>query len=103
LCAETIGTALDYFYGPFLMDVLTTRYLTDVPRDLGWGWRPYVFASAANDRRSLASIEGEFQCPRDQRSENDDDKIHRVRQLTENARGLFAALAVRASLLRAAR
>jgi hypothetical protein len=92
LCAEAIGTALDYFYGPFLMDFRTARYVMDVPRDLGWGWRPYVFASAANDRRSLAAIEGEFHCPSDQRCENDDDKAHRLRQFAENVRGLLSAI-----------
>jgi hypothetical protein len=103
LCAEAIGVATDYFYGPFVMDHQTARYLTDAPRDLGWGWRPYVFACAANDHRSLTAIEGHFECPRDQRSENDAEKTHRVRQLTENVRGLFAAMAIRANLPRGAR
>jgi hypothetical protein len=90
LCAERLGPVGDYSYGPFLIayDLLPTVSTLDTT--LGWGWRHAAFATTVRSGRGLAFVTGDYCCPPDQRIEDEAERSHRVRQLTENIRGLLA-------------
>ena len=89
LCRRLFGVAGDYTYGPFVgsRDIFATHLPVDPT--LGWGWRPSVFLAAQRHGRTLAHVEGHYECPVDQRGEDDDEHRHRLRQLCENIRGLM--------------
>jgi hypothetical protein len=88
LCGESIGVDGDYFYGPFVMHPRLAAYLDDVPDSLGWGWRPYVFTIAARLKMTVTHIVGDYECPVDQRADEPDERVHRIRQLSQNAAGI---------------
>jgi hypothetical protein len=92
LCASAIGIDTDYCYGPFLFQRRLARHLTRAPRMLGWGWRPYLFATAHRLGYRIATVIGEYMCPPPQRVERDADKAHRAAQLVDNACGIVAAV-----------
>ena len=90
---QTLGSAGDYTYGPFLVRRSVARIALDSPDDLGWGWRFYLFARVISQGLRLEHVALDAQCPQDQRDE--DDAIHRdyrVRQLAQNASGLALGL-----------
>ena len=89
LCANVLGTIGDYTYGPFLMHRNLLPHMAVVDAELGWGWRPSVFAAARRQALRLVHVVGDHPCPADQRNENDDDCRHRMRQLSENIMGLL--------------
>jgi hypothetical protein len=89
LCRRTIGADIDYFYGPFLFRRELARLVVSTSDDLGWGWRPFLFVTASRLGHRVVGIRGDYECPRDQRSEKDRDKEHRLRQFTDNVRGLL--------------
>jgi hypothetical protein len=89
LCSDTIGIAGDYSYGPFLVNRALLPFLARVDERLGWGWRHYMFRSAHRQGLRVIHIEGDFQCPMDQRSEDDRDRAHRIVQLSQNLVGLI--------------
>jgi hypothetical protein len=89
LCGRTIGADTDYFYGPFLVRRELARLVFSASDDLGWGWRPFLFVTASRLGHRVVGIQGHYECPRDQRSEQDRDKEHRLRQFTDNVRGLL--------------
>jgi len=90
LCGELIGRAGDYSYGPFLLNRLLLPALTELPADTGWGWRPFIFLAAHRRGFRVAHITGDYECPPDQREEDDAERAHRLRQLRENISGLLA-------------
>jgi hypothetical protein len=90
-CAEVIGTKTDYFYGPFVIANHAARLIGGARAELGWGWRPFMFARASHEGYRVSAIEGNFCCPSDQYDENDKTKQYRMQQLMENVRGLLAA------------
>jgi hypothetical protein len=90
LCAELIGIAGDYSYGPFLMPRPLLAHVRSLPADLGWGWRFAIFRAAARERLPIIHVDDELACPADQRDEDEADRAHRIRQLSENLRGLVA-------------
>lgn len=92
LCGEFIGTPGDYSYGPFLLNRDLVPRVADVPADAGWGWRHYMFASAARLGYAVSHIAGDYACPPDQRQEDDGERLHRVRQLQQNIQGLLLAI-----------
>lgn len=89
LCAEFIAGPSDFLYGPFLVDSSLAATVTQVDGALGWGWRPFVFATAHRLGQGIASIVGDYACPQDQR--HDPERLHRLRQLQQNVAGLVAA------------
>jgi hypothetical protein len=62
--------------------------------DAGWGWRPFVFALAARMGLGVTLLEGDYLCPPDQRGEDAGERLHRIRQLQQNVRGLILAQSV---------
>jgi hypothetical protein len=91
LTGGAIGLRGDYSYGPFLMSTSLAPHVAAAPTDLGWGWRHYVFATAHRLGFRVVLVPGGFECPLDQREEDQAERLHRVRQLEENCRGLAAA------------
>ena len=92
LCADATGVRGDYFYGPFLFRTRLASLVAGLPRTIGWGWRPYLFAAAARRGYRTVVVEGDFRCPEDQRVETDTDRDHRLRQLGQNISGLSLAM-----------
>jgi hypothetical protein len=90
LCAQTIGEPGDYSYGPFVMPSLLAPHVARTPPDLGWGWRPFVFVAAHRRGLRVRHVVGDFQCPPDQRGEDETERVHRLRQLHQNICGLIA-------------
>lgn len=92
LCAEILRCSRDYCYGPFLMNRTIAGVVADLPRDLGWGWRPFVFRAAQSHGLAITDVTSHYPCPPEGRSEDDDDRRHRMRQLSENVLGLIASI-----------
>jgi hypothetical protein len=95
LCGRVVGLTTDYCYGPFLIHRRLAAAVARAPRTLGWGWRPFVFATAHRLGFPIAAVVGDYRCPRGQRQEDHGERQHRIRQLSENAAGLIAALTPR--------
>jgi hypothetical protein len=91
LCAERCALATDYFYGPFLLRRELVEEIDDLPGRIGWGWRPFLFARAVHRGYRVVSWTGDFECPPDQRQEDEAERLHRVRQLNQNVDGLILA------------
>jgi hypothetical protein len=94
VCRDVIGLDADFFYGPFVFSAALHRVVARAPHRLGWGWRPFFFAAARRQRMRIAAEPGEYRCPRNQRDETERDRAYRIRQLTDNVRGLLAAFDV---------
>jgi hypothetical protein len=92
LCGQFVGAPGDYSYGPFLLHRALVPRLSAVPADAGWGWRHFMFASAARTGYRIEHIVGDYPCPPDQQDENDAERLHRVRQLQQNIHGLLAGM-----------
>jgi hypothetical protein len=92
VASEVIGLGADYLYGPFLMEHALAAHVEGVAADLGWGWRPFLFATAGRLGRRVSAIEGDYFCPEDQATEGDEDRLHRLRQLRQNIDGLTNAV-----------
>jgi hypothetical protein len=86
LCGDVVGEQTDYLYGPFLVNAALVTELADVDASVGWGWRPFLFNRARRRGYRIASIAGDYACPIDQRG--DEERVHRLRQLSQNADGL---------------
>lgn len=89
LAAELIGAAGDYSYGPFLMNRSLLPFLARVDRRVGWGWRHAMFVAARKQGLRVVHVEDDYPCPRDQRCEDDAERLHRMRQLSQNIAGLI--------------
>ena len=94
LCGESFGAAGDFSYGPFLMHRSLVPWVARVPGDLGWGWRHFIFAVAYRLGHAVVHIPGEHPCPEGQRTEDDRERLHRLKQLDQNVSGLQAGLGV---------
>ena len=92
LCADATGITADYSYGPFLFAASALPELADLAPDVGWGWRPYVFARIVAGGGRLHVVSGNFECPPSQRGQNRTEQAHRLRQLAQNAKGLSLAI-----------
>jgi len=93
-CAEIIGKEVDYCYGPFLFNSQLLPFLQALTDHSGWGWRPFVFAIAHRLGLSVESYQGDFTCPSDQRQDNAQERIYRMKQLTQNINGIIEAAAI---------
>lgn len=87
-CAELIGKPADYVYGPFLLKSELVPYLSELAEHIGWGWRPYTFNIAKRLGYQVDAFTGDFLCPADQQQDNAKERIHRMRQLSQNIEGL---------------
>jgi len=92
LCAKFIGAPGDYSYGPFLLHRALVPRVSAIPSDAGWGWRHFMFAAAARPGYRIRHIVGDYPCPPGQRDENEAERLHRVRQLQQNVRGLLLGI-----------
>lgn len=88
LTGDVVGQAADYSYGPFLMRRELAVRVLEVPEELGWGWRHFIFALGARLRYRTLAVTGPYACPPGQRHEGDEERIHRLRQLAQNIQGL---------------
>lgn len=91
VAASIFGVDADFLYGPFVMNGTVAALVETVAPDLGWGWRPFVFAVAHRLGHRIRIIEGDYACPPEQVEEHDADRLHRLRQLGENIKGLVEA------------
>jgi len=91
LCGEMLGCSGDYCYGPFLMNRAMACVIADLPANLGWGWRPFVFRAAKSRGLRVTHITSHFPCPPEGLDEDDNERKHRMRQLSENVLGLIAS------------
>lgn len=91
LCGDLTGIRTDYSYGPFLLEPGLVKYLDALPDNVGWGWRPFLFALAGRLGLEVASVEGDFECPPADRSDAAALRTHRMRQLAQNVAGLVHA------------
>jgi hypothetical protein len=89
LCADVLGVAGDFSYGPFVMTRSLARQATDLDPTLGWGWRQATFVNAWRSGHRLVHSVGEYPCPPEQRSEDHHERMHRLRQLSQNIHGLL--------------
>jgi hypothetical protein len=94
MTGEAVGQVGDYSYGPFLIDRALIDWVDDVPDDIGWGWRHYLFVTAQRLGHGVMHFPGDFPCPPHQRDEDDQERAHRIRQLSQNIEGLSLALKV---------
>lgn len=90
LCSARVGVCTDYSYGPFLMHRALVPHVGNADTQLGWGWRPFIFTTAHREGRRVTYVTGDYECPPDQRDEDEGDRAHRLRQLRENLSGLLA-------------
>ena len=93
-CKEIIGKRIDYCYGPYLFSTRLVPYVDALDDDCGWGWRPFVFAVAHRLGLRVECFEGDFNCPEDQREDDEAERIYRMKQLTQNVNGLVQATAI---------
>jgi hypothetical protein len=91
-CGESLGRPGDYTYGPFLVRASLVRHVDSAANDLGWGWRPYLFAVAHRLGDTLTHVVGDYRCPPEQRLDEEGERIHRMRQLAQNINGLVQGL-----------
>jgi hypothetical protein len=96
LCAGAIGDlssgTIDYCYGPFVMNRVLAAHVDSARDDLGWGWRPFVFAEARRLGFRVVAVVRDLPCPPDQRLDDRGQRIHRMRQLRQNLDGLLLSV-----------
>ena len=90
LCGQLLGCPGDYSYGPFVVSRALLPPLRSLRHDLGWGWRHFAFRAAHVLGLRVVHVTGDHPCPPDQRVEDDAERAHRLRQLSENIQGLIA-------------
>ena len=89
MCGRRLGFAGDFLYGPFLMTRSLLPHVAQLETRLGWGWRPSTFVAAHRLGLRVLRVTDDYQCPIAQRTENDEDRMHRLHQLSENLLGLL--------------
>ena len=89
LCGAFVGRKGDYSYGPFIMSRALLPRIAMLPNELGWGWRHAVFHAAHRAGLRVEHVIDDYPCPPDQRVEDDAERTHRLRQLSDNIRGLI--------------
>jgi hypothetical protein len=90
-CKEVIGKEMDYCYGPFLFNSNLAPCLKLLDDTIGWGWRPFLFATAHRLGFTVKNFEGDFTCPPDQQTDSETERVYRMKQLTQNINGLVQA------------
>lgn len=90
-CKDIIGKDIDYCYGPFLFNAVLVPLLDTLPENCGWGWRPFLFATAYRKGLSISAFVADFACPPEQQGEDATERIYRMKQLAQNIDGLVQA------------
>jgi hypothetical protein len=93
-CAEVTGRQGDYTYGPFILNRGLVPCLNDVAENIGWGWRPYVFAMAHRRGYRMEFSVKDFPCPSEQQEDSQAERIYRMRQLSQSIEGLLLSTTV---------
>ena len=88
MTGDAVGRRGDYSYGPFLLNSRLAGYVERAPASLGWGWRHFMFAVAHRLGYGVTHVIGDYDCPADQRHEDEEERRHRIRQLEQNLEGL---------------
>jgi hypothetical protein len=83
-----IGIRGDYSYGPFVMHRALVQHVSGLEGHLGWGWRHSTFLAASRSGQRVVPVYGDYPCPPDQCDEDDGERRHRLRQLSQNILGL---------------
>lgn len=91
LTGEALGVPGDYSYGPFLVHAALVPAILKLDTRLGWGWRHAAFLTAHRHGRRVVHLSGEYPCPPEQREEDAAERVHRLRQLSQNILGLTDA------------
>jgi hypothetical protein len=94
LCRDATHLHADFMYGPFLLHPRLLRFLDDLPSSVGWGWRPFLFGLAPRLGLRVTRVEGHYICPPGQRLPDEAERLHRMRQLSQNIDGLVRAAQV---------
>ena len=89
LCGRCIGSSGDFLYGPFLMTRSLLPHVANLETRLGWGWRLSTFVAAHRSGLRVVQVTDDYRCPLAQRTDSDSDRMHRLRQLSENLLGLL--------------
>jgi hypothetical protein len=89
LCGELIGVECDYSYGPFLFNSALLPFVEAMEPTLGWGWRHFIFRTAHRQGHGVVPVIGDYPCPDEQRTEDAEEREHRIRQLSQNVLGLI--------------
>lgn len=89
-----LGPLPDQLYGPLVLDAhAVSAFIAHAPDELGWGWRTYVIARAARAQLTVSGHVGQFPCPPEQRTEDDEgSRLYRLEQLGQNIDGLRLGL-----------
>lgn len=90
-CKEAIGKETDYCYGPFLFSTQLVLQLRALPENIGWGWRPFLFAVVHRLNLSIDAYTANFVCPMTQQNDDAKERLYRMKQLTQNVEGLLLA------------
>ena len=97
LTGDFVGLAGDYSYGPFLLNRRLAAHLDALPPEIGWGWRHYLFAVTARLGLRVVHVLDDLPCPEDQRVDDEQERVHRLKQLTQNVNGLLLGMTARLS------
>jgi hypothetical protein len=92
LFAREIGIDADFCYGPLILNRALVPTLFDVDPALGWGWRFYVMGLARRAGYTIRVFEGDLPCPPEQQADDLVERVHRLRQLSQNLQGTILAL-----------
>ncbi|MDQ5823135.1 MAG: hypothetical protein M3441_02865 [Chloroflexota bacterium] len=92
LCAELLGEAGDFIYGPLLLSTAVTPYLQLLSEEIGWGWRCFTLVTSHLKGHKIIQVELDLPCPVDQRSEDTKQhRLYRMEQLSQNLQGMLLA------------
>jgi hypothetical protein len=89
LCGQLVERTGDYSYGPFLMSRTLAPHVASLEPRLGWGWRHSTFRAAHRAGLQVHHVAGDYECPPEQRVEDEAERAHRLRQLAQNLLGLL--------------
>ncbi len=94
LCGGLAGLRADYSYGPMLINRALIPYLESVKEDIGWGWRHYIFGVAHRLGYRIVPWVADLPCPPGQREDSTQERMHRMRQLSQNVQGLVLSMSI---------
>ena len=94
LCGDATRLDADFMYGPFLVHPRLLPFLEDLPAAVGWGWRPFLFGLAPRLGLRVRSVAGDYTCPPAYCLPDEAERLHRMRQLSQNVDGLVRAFSV---------
>jgi len=92
LCANALNSSGDFCYGPMLIPGALLAHVPQLESSFGWGWRFFLMGLAHRRGIGVNLVEGPFECPINQRNEDDTRaRSYRLLQLDQNTAGFAAA------------